>query len=217
VTRSTKHENKKSGGGRRRRSTAEVRDRILDEATTLVLERGFEGASINELSARVGGSKTTLYAQFGNKEELFAAVVDNALRETIVEFDSIDYDHVEFEAGLIAIAGLFLRTVGSRQSIDVCRLAYFEARRTPEIGRLYLENGPIQGFHGLERFLQRHIDLGRLRSSSATKAADYFLGMLLHKFMLWRYCEATKPLTKRQAALRAAEVTHDFLKICDAF
>lgn len=202
---------------RSRRTTATVRERILTEATALFLERGFAGASMNALSARVGGSKTTLYAQFGNKEALFAAVVDHVLRETNIAFDEIDYDTTEFAPGLNAIARLFLQTVTAQQSIDICRLAYFEARRSPRIGQLYIDHGPVVGFAGVERFFRRHMALGGAPCTDAGKAADYFLGMLLHKVMLWRYCGVRKRLTRREIEAHATTVAQDFLAVCDRF
>ena len=41
----------------------------------LFLERGFAGASVNELVRIAGGSLATLYAEFGTKEKLFEAVM----------------------------------------------------------------------------------------------------------------------------------------------
>ena len=53
----------------------EVEERILDAARKVFLERGFEGASIEEIAEAARSGKPTIYARFPGKEALFTAVV----------------------------------------------------------------------------------------------------------------------------------------------
>lgn len=46
-------------------------DEALDKALEIFWKRGYEGTSIGELSERLNINKPSLYAAFGNKEELF--------------------------------------------------------------------------------------------------------------------------------------------------
>lgn len=46
-------------------------DDALDKALGIFWKRGYEGASISELTETLGINKPSLYAAFGNKEELF--------------------------------------------------------------------------------------------------------------------------------------------------
>lgn len=46
-------------------------DEALDKALEIFWKRGYEGASITELAETLGINKPSLYAAFGNKEELF--------------------------------------------------------------------------------------------------------------------------------------------------
>ncbi|TMK24657.1 MAG: TetR/AcrR family transcriptional regulator [Actinobacteria bacterium] len=59
-------------------------ERLLDGATAVFAEGGFEGATMDAIAARAGTTKPTLYARFGSKEELFAAAVEREyeLRKT---------------------------------------------------------------------------------------------------------------------------------------
>lgn len=60
-----------------RRVPRELRRRhLLELATELFTERGFEAASMDELADRAGVSKPVIYDQFGSKEGLLAEVVD---------------------------------------------------------------------------------------------------------------------------------------------
>lgn len=50
---------------------------VLDRATRLFWERGFAGTSLHDLEAVMGIGRTSIYAAFGDKEELFLKVVDH--------------------------------------------------------------------------------------------------------------------------------------------
>ena len=63
---------------RTRRAGDELRDAILKAAAEVFFEAGYEGASIEAVIERVGGSKRAIYSHFGGKKELFAALVTEA-------------------------------------------------------------------------------------------------------------------------------------------
>jgi AcrR family transcriptional regulator len=52
------------------------RERIVRAAKRVLVERGWEAASMDDVAARAGTTKPTVYAHFGCKEALFAAVAD---------------------------------------------------------------------------------------------------------------------------------------------
>ncbi|MCD4482957.1 TetR/AcrR family transcriptional regulator, partial [Chromobacterium vaccinii] len=63
----TKSENKRQG--------------LVAAATEVFVERGYEAASMSEISARAGGSKATLYNYFPSKEALFLDVMRSLTAE----------------------------------------------------------------------------------------------------------------------------------------
>src|SRR6476659_3966469 len=56
------------------------RDEILDEATRLFAERGYEGTSMADLAERVGLRKASLFHHFASKEVLYAAVLERLVQ-----------------------------------------------------------------------------------------------------------------------------------------
>ncbi|WP_405535153.1 TetR/AcrR family transcriptional regulator [Streptomyces sp. NBC_00075] len=54
-------------------------DEALDKAMRLFWAEGYEGASLNELTEVMGINRRSIYAAYGNKEELFRRVVDRYL------------------------------------------------------------------------------------------------------------------------------------------
>ena len=64
---------------RRKRADGELsRERILDAATEIAAERGYEGASIALVSAKCGLPASSIYWHFKNKDDLIAAVIERS-------------------------------------------------------------------------------------------------------------------------------------------
>jgi AcrR family transcriptional regulator len=61
--------------------TEEKRQEIIRIAAQLFEEVGYERTSMSAISARVGGSKATLYGYFRSKEDLLRAVLDHDVNE----------------------------------------------------------------------------------------------------------------------------------------
>ncbi len=64
----------------RRRQAEETQGRILDAAGMLFAERGYAGTSIDAIAREAGVSGPTVYAAFGNKQELLRRLVRRAAR-----------------------------------------------------------------------------------------------------------------------------------------
>ena len=73
---------KKSQPERRKRPDGELsRERILDAATEIAAERGYEGASIALVSAKCGLPASSIYWHFKNKDDLIAAVIERSFAD----------------------------------------------------------------------------------------------------------------------------------------
>ncbi len=59
------------------------RDEVLEKATDLFWEKGFEATSMNEMVARVSLNKHSLYSEFGDKEKLFIECIDHYISKDI--------------------------------------------------------------------------------------------------------------------------------------
>jgi AcrR family transcriptional regulator len=66
---------------RRRVSRAERERQILDAATEVFTERGYQAASMDAVAERVGVTKPVLYDHFGSKEGLLLACIARARQE----------------------------------------------------------------------------------------------------------------------------------------
>ena len=74
-----------SGGSSRTRAPAETRQRILEAAFMEFYENGFQGAGLGAIVARAGVTTGALYHHFPDKAALGYAVVEEVIREPILE------------------------------------------------------------------------------------------------------------------------------------
>ncbi|WP_367304051.1 TetR/AcrR family transcriptional regulator [Burkholderia multivorans] len=119
-------------------------ERILDAAYQVFMERGLNGASIDEIARLARAGKPTIYARFATKEALFAAVgMRNAARVT-ANFGNYASNGTTLDARLVSIGRDMLKQLLADEVIDFMRLSAAEARRVPELagfGRNARERG----------------------------------------------------------------------------
>jgi AcrR family transcriptional regulator len=63
-----------------RMTGAERREQLLDVARSLFAEKGYDGASVEEMAHRAMVSKPVVYEHFGGKEGIYAVVVDREMQ-----------------------------------------------------------------------------------------------------------------------------------------
>src|SRR5262249_10280287 len=169
----------------RRRKTARPSE-ILSAALASFADRGFAATRLDDVAARAGVTKGTLYLYFRNKEELFKAVVRQELVPAIERAEAMVADSVVPSIVLLEqLAGLFARIVSSRLSA-IPKLVLTEAGNFPEIARFYLEEVVHRGMHLLRAVLERGIEAGELRPIDTQSAVMCVIAPLLLA-ALWRH------------------------------
>jgi len=66
----------------------ERRQQLLDVARSLFAEKGFDGASVEEIAHRANVSKPVVYEHFGGKEGVYAVVVDREMHYLLTRMTS---------------------------------------------------------------------------------------------------------------------------------
>jgi AcrR family transcriptional regulator len=113
--------------------SGEVDTRILDAARKMFLERGFEGASIDEIAEAARSGKATIYARFRDKRALFTDVVTRDILSRIMEFKTGVPTGSTIEERLTSAASTLLHWGLDSERIALMRLAIAEARRFPDL------------------------------------------------------------------------------------
>ena len=137
---------------------------LLDAALDLFVEKGFAATRAEEVAARAGVSKGTLFLYFPSKEELFKAVV----RENIV--GRVNEGFVELQtfegsaAEMLRFAMLeWWRRVGATKASGITKLVMSEARNFPEMAHFYQQEVILPGRALIRQILQRGVDQGEFR------------------------------------------------------
>nr|WP_245929813.1 TetR/AcrR family transcriptional regulator [Allonocardiopsis opalescens] len=84
----------------------ERREQLLDIGRRLFAERGFDGASVEEIASRAGVSKPVVYEHFGGKEGIYAVVVDREMQrllDMVAESLVDDHPRVKLERAALAL------------------------------------------------------------------------------------------------------------------
>ena len=115
-----------------RQAAGEVEERILDAAAKVFLERGFSGASLDEIAEAACAGKPTIYARHPSKEALFAAVIERLVRRN-TNLGAISCPGATVERRLEAAAAFILTKVLAPEPIGLIRVAMAEARRFPDL------------------------------------------------------------------------------------
>jgi AcrR family transcriptional regulator len=153
--------------------------KILEAATQLFLKVGYEQTSIDSILLESGGSKSTLYAYFPTKEDLFRAVIDNVVdNDTGPELEIVaNARHV-----LTQFAVHRQRIVLAARHRAVLGLVIAERDRFPDLARIYFERGPAKSYRWLATYLEALKRREVLDIDDVGEAVEFFVGMLFQRW-----------------------------------
>jgi AcrR family transcriptional regulator len=150
-------------GKRGRRKEARPGE-LLDAALDLFVEKGFAATRAEEVAARAGVSKGTLFLYFASKEELFKAVVRENLSGRFAEWNQ---EFEEFEGSTAEMVRYCMRVwwerIGATRASGITKLIISEARNFPEIAAFYQQEVIRPGTELVRRILQRGVARGEFR------------------------------------------------------
>jgi AcrR family transcriptional regulator len=185
---------------------------ILNVATELFLERGYNSVTLDDILERVGGSKTTLYSYYGGKEGLFAAMVEKVCQDKLANLLALDVTALGPARGLALIGKHFVSMVSDPAGHSVFRAMIAEAPRFPELAANFFASGP----EAIIRILRRHIDQwqknGSLRCGNSEILATQFLGLMMGNFHLKNLLGLGETLSDRQIKIWVARGVKVFLE-----
>lgn len=154
--------------------THDNRARILGAAAEAFMEKGYR-ASIDDIAARAGVVKQTLYNHFERKDLLFREVIRNGTLAILVTLEGDDDD---LRQALLRFAVGFRRKTLSPEGLAMFRAIVAEAPRFPELATSFYAAGPEHALATVAAFLGKAMDAGKLRRDDPRFAAEMLLGML---------------------------------------
>src|SRR3984893_3035158 len=140
-----------------KRLRGEVRNGKLQKvAADLFLKRGYEGVTVDKIVELAGGSKSTIYSEFGGKCGLFISSIENLCRESNEPLTKIDYTGLNLEESLKKLSFHILKLITAKRSVELHRLAIGEALNCPEVGEAWYTHGPAKTASFILSVLEAH-------------------------------------------------------------
>ncbi|AKK00917.1 TetR family transcriptional regulator [Pseudomonas sp. Cab53] len=108
---------------------------LLAVAAEQFLDRGFDGVAVDDLIARVGGSRSNIYSHFGGKEGLFKEAMLNLCVEVAKPLEQLNIANGKPEQVLPLLGKRLLDTALAPRTLALHRLLVNEGRRFPDIAQ----------------------------------------------------------------------------------
>jgi AcrR family transcriptional regulator len=189
-----------------RRSPAR-RAAILAFAWEIFLEKGYGGASMSDITERVGGSKATLYSHFRSKQELFLAVVHQKGEELYAAVSYPPKQTGNLAEDLTDFGCRLLDIVLSEKYVAYFRLVVAEAARFPMISATEYEARRDAMLAPLGGRILHEMKAGRLRLADHLEAAEIFWNLCIATVQRRALIEAMRVLTIQEIQYVAARAT----------
>ncbi|GAA0810287.1 TetR/AcrR family transcriptional regulator [Colwellia asteriadis] len=176
---------------------------LLDAAQHLFFTRGFDETSLEMIINEVGGSRRSIYNEFGNKHGLLVAVINRQLIKQTEMLTSINRE-LSAEAALNDVCFRFAQGMLSKTLISLFRLVVQQVVKSPEFGEMIFDRGPMKAVLPLAQYLEELTEQGILKVVDAHTSAQVLLkmseGPLYTRSLLLPDTLATDEEIKKQVA-----------------
>ena len=160
---------------------------LLAAALDLFVERGYAATRLDDVAARAGVSKGTLYLYFENKEELFKAVVRENMVSVLTEAEDYIAQYQGTSTSLLRefILGWWDR-IGETKLSGISKLMMAESGNFPDVARFYHEEVISRSHALITRMLDRGVANGEFRLIN-TEHANLVIVAPLLMLMMWKH------------------------------
>jgi AcrR family transcriptional regulator len=203
----------KSRGGRPTKSAAIERDqRLIEVATRLFLERGFDATSLDAVAEAARVSKPTVYSRYGDKRGLFAEVLRREIARWLAplaeaaEVQLTRSADISVEQRLMEVGREMLLFTCGPDAAAFSRMLTAQSINFPEFAKLAKEEGWLKAVATTARFFDHLVAQGALDLEDTTVAAEVFLDVVVghtHRMATFGMALEMKTAEKRmRAAIR---------------
>ena len=133
---------------------------ILQGAMKEFLENGYAATSMDKVAKSAGVSKATVYSHFGDKENLFNAVIEDLVKDKFQQVMGLEKPQSlerDPKVVLSAMATKMLENArGDRSFLDFLRVIIGESGRFPELAKAYVNNVTKPAVEILTKYFKSH-------------------------------------------------------------
>ena len=150
---------------------------LIQAARALFLERGSEACTLDQVLARAGVSRTTLYSYFSEKSELLAAVIAGEAERFLAGDWTEQLSDQPIEQALVRFGDGLLAFLAEADTMAFERLIAQAALADPGHGTRFFAAGPGRTRGILIAIIRAGKERGELDRSDAHQAANDLLGL----------------------------------------
>lgn len=152
---------------------------LLESATNLFLEHGYEAVSLDDIVNHAGGSKASIYKYFGNKKGLFKAICDYRRDQFYRDITlTCICETEELRTYLIRILTNFLKHIIQPKNIAFIRLILNQTQKDPALAQYIHENGAQMIQKTIAQALSQAHEKGQLNCPQPNNSAMLYFGIL---------------------------------------
>ncbi|MBK7900147.1 MAG: TetR/AcrR family transcriptional regulator [Betaproteobacteria bacterium] len=171
---------------RKRRKEARPGE-LTAAALELFVEKGYAATRLEDIAARAGVSKGTLYLYFEGKDALFKAVIQEGLVPALAELEGLVAGHRGSSSDLLRrLIENWWAMVGETPYSGIPKLMIAEARNFPEVAQFYYENVVLRGRRLFAAVLERGMACGEFRRLDIPACIDVVIAPML-MLVIWRH------------------------------
>jgi AcrR family transcriptional regulator len=165
-------------------SAEDRRQQILEAATELFAQQGFNGTTTRQIAARAKINEAIIFRHFESKEDLYWAILDlksasRAFRDNLLkQLHGPGDDREKF----LAIAEGILRRRSEDPSLT--RLLLFSALENHKLSHKFFQTYTAEYYETLADYIREGIKAGKFRAVDPVIAARGFLGMVVYHFLV---------------------------------
>lgn len=186
------------------------RREIVATAWEVFRGKGFEGTSMTDVADRLGGSKATLYRYYSSKDQLFAAALEEALREQSDDaYRSVSREG-DLRTRLFEFADTYLKFRLTPEMIGVHRLMIASAERS-DLSAVLRAEFIEPNWRRFADVIEREMAAGRLRKADPYLASIHFRG-LVEADVLERRLNGERLVTNAQIETAVEQGVEAFLR-----
>ncbi|MDP3740511.1 MAG: TetR/AcrR family transcriptional regulator [Hyphomonadaceae bacterium] len=163
----------------RRRAEARPAE-IVEAAYEVFSEKGFAAAKLDDIAARAGVSKGALYLYFETKQEIFEAVVKQAVAPNIGAIEQMALGFPGPFEQLIRMMVPRVAELADKSNMGrVIKMVVGESGNFPEIARVWHDDVIAVGIGLLTKVIVRAQERGEVRAGDPRQYAISIIGPLL--------------------------------------
>ena len=198
----------------------DVEWRILDAAQRVILEKGYQGASMDEIAELAPASKPTIYSYFPGKEALFAAVVARMING-LTGFEGYTPDGRTVQDKLTSL-GTELVERFIKDTVGVTRVTIAEADRFPALSRNLHEAARDRAADAVSHLLNdateplSRTSKGPFSDKRSIATAQIFMDLILLPMLMRSLMGDEARMLRRDLPSFVRERVNFFLAACEA-